>query len=43
MNRMARTGLTKSLIRACRDRLLAEGRYPFVDALRLRPPALKFL
>jgi Plasmid replication region DNA-binding N-term len=31
---MARTGLTKSQVRACRDRLLAEGRYPSVDALR---------
>ena len=31
---MARTGLTKSEVRACRDQLLAEGRYPSVDALR---------
>lgn len=31
---MARTGLTKSQLRACRDKLLAEGRYPSVDALR---------
>ena len=31
---MARTGLTKSQVRACRDQLLAEGRYPSVDAVR---------
>lgn len=31
---MARTGLTKFQVRACRDKLLAEGRYPSVDALR---------
>jgi hypothetical protein len=31
---MARTGLTKSEVRASRDRLLAEGRYPSVDAVR---------
>jgi len=31
---MSRTGLTKSQVRACRDQLLAEGRYPSVDALR---------
>jgi hypothetical protein len=32
---MARTGLSKSQVRECRDRLLAEGRYPSVDAVRL--------
>jgi hypothetical protein len=32
---MARTGLTKSQVRTCRDQLLAEGRYPSVDAVRL--------
>ncbi|NGZ87000.1 DNA-binding protein [Duganella aceris] len=32
---MARTGLTKSQVRASRDQLLAEGRYPSVDAIRL--------
>ncbi len=32
---MARTGLTKSQVRTCRDTLLAEGRYPSVDAVRL--------
>jgi hypothetical protein len=32
---MARTGLTKPQVRACRDQLLAEGRYPSVDAVRL--------
>jgi BMFP domain-containing protein YqiC len=32
---MARSGLTKSQVRTCRDRLLAEGRYPSVDAVRL--------
>lgn len=31
---MARTGLTKTDVRASRDRLLAEGRYPSVDAVR---------
>lgn len=31
---MARTGLTKSQVRATRDQLLAEGRYPSVDAVR---------
>ncbi|WP_296947798.1 DNA-binding protein [uncultured Massilia sp.] len=31
---MARTGLTKSQVRTIRDRLLAEGRYPSVDAVR---------
>jgi BMFP domain-containing protein YqiC len=31
---MARTGLTKSQVRATRDRLVAEGRYPSVDAVR---------
>lgn len=31
---MARTGLTKADIRACRDRLLAEGRHPSADAVR---------
>jgi polyhydroxyalkanoate synthesis regulator phasin len=31
---MARSGLTKSQVRATRDRLLAEGRYPSVDAVR---------
>jgi hypothetical protein len=31
---MARTGLTKPQVRACRDQLLAEGRYPSVDAVR---------
>jgi len=32
---MARTGLTKSEVRASRDQLLAEGRYPSADAVRL--------
>jgi hypothetical protein len=32
---MARTGLTKSQVRASREQLLAEGRYPSVDAVRL--------
>lgn len=32
---MARTGLTKSQVRTCRDQLRAEGRYPSVDAVRL--------
>ena len=32
---MARSGLTKSQVRTCREQLLAEGRYPSVDALRL--------
>ncbi len=31
---MARTGLTKSQVRTIRDRLLAEGRHPSVDAVR---------
>ncbi|NYE60197.1 uncharacterized protein YukE [Duganella sp. 1224] len=31
---MARIGLTKSEVKACRDQLLAEGRYPSVDAVR---------
>jgi hypothetical protein len=31
---MARKGLTKSQVRATRDALLAEGRYPSVDAVR---------
>jgi len=31
---MARTGLTKSQVRETRDQLLAEGRYPSVDAVR---------
>jgi uncharacterized protein YukE len=31
---MARTGLTKSEVKASRDQLLAEGRYPSVDAVR---------
>lgn len=31
---MARTGLTKADVRACRDRLLAEGRHPSADAVR---------
>jgi hypothetical protein len=31
---MARTGLTKSQVRACRDQLRAEGRYPSVDSVR---------
>jgi hypothetical protein len=31
---MARSGLTKSQVRTVRDRLLAEGRYPSVDAVR---------
>ena len=34
---MARNGLTKSQVREARDRLLAEGRHPSVDAVR---PAL---
>ena len=32
---MARTGLSKSQVRACREQLLADGRYPSVDAVRL--------
>ncbi len=32
---MARTGLTKAQVRTCREQLLAEGRYPSVDAVRL--------
>jgi hypothetical protein len=32
---MSRTGLTKSQVRTCRDQLLAQGRYPSVDAVRL--------
>lgn len=32
---MARTGLTKAEVKASRDRLLAGGRYPSVDAVRL--------
>jgi hypothetical protein len=32
---MARTGLSKTQVRASRDQLLAEGRYPSVDAVRL--------
>ena len=31
---MARSGLTKSQVRTIRDRLLADGRYPSVDAVR---------
>jgi polyhydroxyalkanoate synthesis regulator phasin len=31
---MARTGLSKSEVKASRDQLLAEGRYPSVDAVR---------
>ncbi|AXA90003.1 DNA-binding protein [Massilia sp. YMA4] len=31
---MARTGLSKADIRACRERLLAEGRHPSADAVR---------
>lgn len=31
---MARTGLTKSQVRAARDRLLGAGRHPSVDAVR---------
>jgi hypothetical protein len=31
---MARSGLTKSQVRDARDRLLAEGRHPSVDAVR---------
>jgi hypothetical protein len=31
---MARSGLTKSQVREARERLLAEGRHPSVDALR---------
>ncbi|SDG81654.1 MULTISPECIES: DNA-binding protein [unclassified Duganella] len=31
---MARTGLTKAEVKASRERLLAEGRYPSVDAVR---------
>jgi hypothetical protein len=31
---MARSGLTKPQVRTVRDRLLAEGRYPSVDAVR---------
>jgi hypothetical protein len=34
MKNMARTGLTKSQVRETRDQLLAEGRYPSVDAVR---------
>ena len=33
---MARSGLTKSQVREARDRLLAAGRHPSVDALRER-------
>jgi hypothetical protein len=32
---MARTGLSKSQVRASRDQVLAEGRYPSVDTVRL--------
>lgn len=32
---MARTGLTKAQVRSCRDELLAQGRHPSVDAVRL--------
>jgi len=32
---MARTGLTKAQVRACRDELLAQGRHPSTDAVRL--------
>lgn len=32
---MARSGLSKAEVKASRDRLLAEGRYPSVDAVRL--------
>ena len=32
---MARTGLTKAQVRACRDELLAQGRHPSADAVRL--------
>jgi len=32
---MARSGLTKAEVKASRDRLLAEGRYPSVDTVRL--------
>jgi len=31
---MARTGITKAQVRACRDELLAQGRHPSVEALR---------
>jgi len=31
---MARTGITKAQVRACRDQLLAQGRHPSVEALR---------
>ena len=31
---MSRSGLTKSQVRACRDQLLAQGRYPSVDVVR---------
>lgn len=31
---MGRSGLTKAQVRAVRDRLVAEGRYPSVDAVR---------
>jgi hypothetical protein len=31
---MARTGLSRSQVKACRDRLVADGRYPSVDAIR---------
>lgn len=31
---MARTGLSKAQVRACRDELLAQGRHPSVDAVR---------
>lgn len=31
---MARSGLTKSQVRTVRDRMLAEGKYPSVDAVR---------
>ena len=32
---MARSGLSKSQVRTCREQLLAAGRYPSVDAVRL--------
>jgi len=31
---MARTGLARSQVKACRDELVAQGRYPSVDAVR---------
>ena len=31
---MARSGLTKSQVRTVRDRMLADGKYPSVDAVR---------